>query len=411
MSSLDSAPYPLAALQAVALHAQGLEGPRPGSIPDVVRQVGCVQIDTLHRVQRSQYLVMWSRLGQYDPADFDRLIFGDGHRRLFEYWRHAASIIPLENYRYSIPTMQRQREGSSKGWQEWLGEAKNRELLVHVRERLETEGALRVADFKYDGPKRGSWWDWKPAKIALEHLYNVGDTMIANRINFHRVYDLRERVLPDWVDMTPPTRDEAMRFHVEQGLRALGVCRPDQTASYAYTYPTVVRPHVAALVEEGIAVEIRGELASGEEGALVIHRDNLPLLEQAADGGLPIERTTFLSPFDSLFWAAGRDEDFWGFQQRLEAYKRAEDRIWGYFSLAILRRGRLVGRFDPKLERKNGTLRLEHLHLEPGVDPEEALVADVAAAMRDFMAFHGATELVVEHSNPPEFGDKLLGAL
>ncbi|HLV44438.1 MAG TPA: crosslink repair DNA glycosylase YcaQ family protein [Aggregatilineales bacterium] len=411
MSVPRSAPYPLDALQAVALHTQGLEGPHHDGILDVVRQVGCVQIDTLHRVQRSQYLVIWSRLGQYDPAEFDRLMFGDGERRLFEYWRHAASIIPLDYYRYSIPAMQHHREGASQGWQEWLADAENQRMLSHVRERIEQEGPLRVADFKYDGPKRGTWWDWKPAKIALEHLYNTGDAMIANRVNFHRVYDLRERVLPDWVDTTPPTREEAMRFHVEQGLRALGVCRPDHTASYAFTYPTVVRPHVAALVEEGTAIEVHGELASGEEGALVIHRDNLPLLEQAADGGLPVERTTFLSPFDSLFWAAGRDEAFWGFQQRLEAYKRAEDRIWGYFSLAILRRGRLIGRFDPKLERKIGTLRLEHLHLEPGVEPEEALVADVAGAMRDFMAFHSATELVVEHSNPPEFGDKLLAAL
>ncbi|NLH06447.1 MAG: winged helix-turn-helix domain-containing protein [Chloroflexi bacterium] len=418
MSASREAPYPLDALRTVALHMQGLAA-APGSEPaptleaihEMVKQIGCVQIDTLHRVARSQYLVLWSRFGQYNPADFDRLIFDPGERCLFEYWRHAASIIPLEYYRYSTPEMQRWQEQPSRYWADWLNQPDNQEVLRYVRQRVTTEGALRAADFQYDGPKRGPWWDWKPTKSALEYLFGAGELMIANRVNFQRVYDLRERVLPDWVDTTPVSADEAYRFYAEQGLRALGVCQPAQLADYAYTYRRTLKPHVEAMMREGVAVEVRGVLADGREAALIVHRDNLPLLEQAADGALRAERTTFLSPFDSLFWARGRDEQFWGFEQRLEAYKRAEDRIWGYFSLAILHRGCLVGRFYPKMERKDGLMRLEHLHLEPGVEPDETLVADVAAAMRDFMAFHGATYLVIEHSNPPEFGDRLAGSL
>ena len=182
-------------------------------------------------------------------------------------------------------------------------------------------------------------------------------------------------------------------------------------AEYAYLLRSTARPHIETLLADGALVEIQGALADGRTATLVAHRDNLPLLEQAAGGALRAERTTFLSPFDSLFWAKGRDEDLWGFTQVLEAYKPAEQRIWGYFSLAILHRDRLVGRFDPKLERKNGTLRLEHLHLEPGVAPDEELLAGVAAAMRDFMAWHRATDLTVEHSSPPEFGERLLRAL
>jgi uncharacterized protein YcaQ len=149
-------------------------------------------------------------------------------------------------------------------------------------------------------------------------------------------------------------------------------------------------------------------MANGEKADLIIHRDNLALLEQAADGALKAERTTFLSPFDNLLWANRRDEQFWGFHQSIEAYLPAPKRVYGYFCLPILHKERLVGRFDPKLERKSGTLRLKALYLEPGIEPTEELVHDTAAAMRDFMAFHEARELVIERSEPAAFAVELL---
>ena len=130
-----------------------------------------------------------------------------------------------------------------------------------------------------------------------------------------------------------------------------------------------------------------------------MHRDSLDTLERAADGGLAPSATTFLTPFDSLFWAPGRDVQLWGFEQRLEAYVPAPKRQWGYFCLPIVHGDRLVGRFDPKLERATGTLRLKALHLEPGVEPDEELATSFSRAMRGFMAFHGATDLVVEGGN------------
>jgi uncharacterized protein YcaQ len=144
---------------------------------------------------------------------------------------------------------------------------------------------------------------------------------------------------------------------------------------------------------------------------LIVHRENLPALEQAAAGEIRPQRTTFLNPFDNLWWAQGRDEAFWGFRQRLEAYYPAPKRVYGYFCLPILHKDRLVGRFDPKLERKIGLLRLKALYLEPGIEPDEELAANVAAAMRDFMRFHQAKELLIEKSAPPEFAERLLKAL
>ncbi len=409
--------YPLAAVRALALHSQGL-ATRPGSEPvptrdaiyAAVEQVGCVQIDTLHMVRRSHYLVLWSRLGRYDPADLDRLASG-ADRRFFEYWLHEACLIPLSEYRYRLPVMRRHRENGRRWWvDDWHKQPETAALLDEVLARVRQNGGVRSADFDHPEQRQG-WWDWKPAKRALEYLYDCGELMIAERVNFQRIYDLTERVLPDWVDRSEPTVEE-MRLHlIERSAWALGACEPGQLADYTHMRRGDAKPFVEQLTAAGVLVNVQAETADGKTRTLAVHRDALPLLEQAADGALPAQRTTFLSPFDSLWWARGRDEQFWGFQQRLEAYKPEPQRIWGYFCLPILHQDRLVGRFDPKLERKSATLRLKALYLEPGVAPDEMLVAAVAGAMRDFLAFHEARDLIVERSDPPEFGVKLLAAL
>lgn len=416
--SIPEPVYPLAAVRRLALHTQGLATPlgaepEPGleAIYKTVENLGCVQIDTLQMVRRSQYLVLWSRLGSYDPADLDRLIYDPGQRRLFEYWKHAASIIPLNEYRYQLPYMRFFREGNHQWGFNWLHEPGNAELADQVLEEVRQRGPLRVSDFEHDGLPRGAWWDWTPAKHALEHLYNTGDLMIANRVKFQRAYDLRERVLPDWVDTSEPTLAERNRFRLEQAVRALGICEPAQAAEYAYLKRGEARPHLDELLAAGALVPVQADLGPAGSRTLIVQRANLPLLERAASGDLEAGRTTFLSPFDSLFWARGRDQLFWGFSNVLEAYKPPAARIWGYFCLPILHRDRLVGRFDPKLERRSGLLRLKSLSLDPGVKTDDELVAGVATAMRDFLAFHNAAELVIERSQPAEFSTRLLNAL
>ncbi|HTX90927.1 MAG TPA: crosslink repair DNA glycosylase YcaQ family protein [Anaerolineales bacterium] len=409
--------YPTSALRAVALRAQGLHtangsesAPTRQRIYEAVDGVGCVQIDTLHMVRRSQYLVLWSRLGKYDPADFDALT-SPADRRLFEGWQHAATIIPLTEYRYQMVRQRRVRETPATYTQRWIGDPGNAALAEAVLERIRKEGALRTSDFEGDGRARNSWWDWKPAKHALEHLFATGDLAISDRTKFQRLYDLTGRVLPEWVDLTEPSIEERDRFWVEQGAKALGVCSPRHAGDYTWMKVTSSRPRVADLLSAGALLPIQGRLADRTVADLIVHKDNLRLLEQAADGGLPSERTTFLSPFDSLFWANRRDEQFWNFHQSLEAYLPAPKRTYGYFCLPILHHDRFVGRFDPKLVRKTGTLILRSLYLEPGVKSSEELVEDVATAMQDFMAFHDARELVIENSQPAIFGKKLMKAL
>lgn len=370
---------------------------------DLVRALGYVQIDTLHVVNRAHYVTLWARFGAYNIDDLHKLIYTPGQRQLYEGWGHAASIIPLEHYRYH-----RWRIGSD--FAEWLNKDGNRELVARMLERIRSEGGLRVGDFEYNGPQRGVWYDWKPPKMALEALFAYGDLMVADRVNFQRLYDVRERVLPEWVDTTPVAPDEARRFCLEEAAKALGVFEPRHLTWYAHMFATPARSIVRALIEEGALVRIQGESMDGVRPWMV-HRDNLALLQRAADGEIKAERTTFLAPFDSLLWAWNRDQRLWGFNQVLECYKRAEDRVYGYFCFPILHKDRLVGRFDPKLDRKSGALRLNALYLEPEIELDDELIASVAIAMRDFLAWHGAKSLVIEKSDPAAFGEKLASAL
>ena len=399
--------YPLAAARALALHAQGL-AQRPDLVTPstqdevyaAVERMGCVQIDTLQMVRRSHYVALWSRVGMYDPADLDALAYDPDRRRLFEYWLHAASIVPLSEYRYRLRLMRRCAEGAWRSRRRWLDEAGNAELVQAVLRRVREDGAARVSDFSDERPlPRKGWWDWKPAKHALEYMYDLGELMVSARENFQRVYDLRERVLPDWVDTSEPTEEEAVRHLLEWSMRRIGICTPGQLRDYARMKVGESRSHLEALMDERVFVDVSCVTAQGDAERFIVHRDSLDTLERAADGGVTPNATTFLTPFDSLFWAPGRDVRLWGFEQRLEAYVPAPKRRWGYFCLPILHGDRLVGRFDPKLERATGTLRLKALHLEPGVAPDEELAADFWDAMRGFMAFHGATDLVVEGGN------------
>ena len=410
--------YPLRAIRALILHVQGLSGnpsgratPTKDTINSVIQKIGWVQIDTLQVVSRSQNLVFWSRLGSYDTADLARLLYDRQERRFFEYWLHGACIIPLCEYRYRLPLMRHHRNHAPQSNTQWGHDVDASRLVAEVLTRVRCHGPVRAADFEYKGPRRGSWWEWKPAKRALETLYNQGELMITDRINFQRVYDLRDRVLPEWVDTTEPTEEEATRYLLVCSMRALGVCTPVQVADYAHIKRGTARPTLEELTGDGTFVAVRARLDDDTVDELVVHRDHVSLLGQAADGGLVPDGTTFLSPFDNLFWARGRDQGFWSFRNVLEAYKPEASRVWGYFCLPVLYKDRLVGRFDPKLERRAKVLRLKAIYLESGVDPDEELVAGVAAAMRDFMAFHDARELVIERSQPAELGDRLVKSM
>lgn len=383
--------------QRIAVAAQALDR-RPataskGDVLDVIRRLGCLQIDTIHVVARSPYFVLWSRLGAYDPAWLDDLLQPD--RQVFEYWAHAASIIPIEHWPLFRSRMLEYASGERGWWAKWRAE--NAEVVAHVLGQIGERGPLGAADFAAPaGHKSGGWWDWKPAKLALDHLWTTGELMIERRVNFHRRYDLRERVLPGWDDAQMLSEEERRRQLAEIALRAMGLATPRQLADYFRQKQAGLSKVLDSFVAEGLAERV--QVADWTAPAYV-HRDSW----QRFTDGLPgPEHTTLLTPFDSLIWHRDRTRELWGFEYVLECYVPEPKRRYGYFVLAILRRGDLVGRLDAKAERKAGVFRVKAIYLEPHIVIDDALVADLAQMLLSCAEWHRTPEVVIDRSEPAQ---------
>src|SRR5215210_3814263 len=396
-----------AAARALLLAAQGLSSPpeRPaakGDVLECVRRMGVLQIDSIAVVARSPYLVLWSRLSPYEPRWLDELL---AEGALFEYWSHAASLIPIEDFGLYRRFMLEGRE-KTRAWMTAHPEEISR-VLTHVREG----GPVRSAEFARTDGRAGGWWEWKPEKRALEHLFAAGELMISCRDpNFHRVYDLRERVLvralPGWADALAPSYPEVQRALALGAVRALGVALARWVPDYFRTPKRGMVDLLDELASEGSLLRVWIE----DEPAFV-HPDNAELAEAAVFGELRPSLTILLSPFDTVVWDRARASELFGFEYRIEVYTPAARRRYGYYSLPILHRGALVGRLDAKAHRKEGLFEVRALHLEPGVSATEDLLVGLAGALRGCAGWHGTPEVVVRGSDPPGFVEPLRAAI
>ena len=401
--SLDTA-------RCLAVVKQGLHRRPPsagkGILLDAIRRIGLLQLDTINVVARSHYLVMLSRVGPYDPADLDALLYPD--RRLFEQWAHAACLIPVEDYAHFAPVIRARGERPPKPWIERrLGDDPQGtldEVLSQVRER----GPLASRDFQDPRGERGTWWDWKPAKTALEILLEWGTLMVDRRVNFQRYYNLAERVLPASAEFPSCTVDDWRRWAALRSVSYLGVATAAHISDYYRIKKPAARAAVHALAAEGAVVPVEVE---GWRDTAYLHPADLPLVQEIEAGAHQPTLTTFLSPFDNLIWDRQRVRDLFGFDYRSEMYQPAAKRQYGYYVLPILHGGRLVGRLDPKAERKTGTLIVRAIYLEPDQPVTDKLLAGVASALREFMAFHGCHMLRIERSEPEAWGALLLAQL
>ncbi|HLZ68685.1 MAG TPA: crosslink repair DNA glycosylase YcaQ family protein [Dehalococcoidia bacterium] len=391
------------AARALMLAAQGLlrEPERQATKDDLltcIRQMGALQIDTIHVVARSPYFVLWSRLGAYAPGWLDELL---AEGALFEYWAHAACMLPIEDF----PLFRRLRLAGlrdvhgSDGWLRQYGEVSER-VLAHVRER----GPTRALDFEGDGAARGGWWDWKPETRALDYLHTTMALMIVRRERFQRLYDLRERILPAWDDASTPPLPEVYRALTLKALRALGVAKASWLPDYFRLPKAGVAAALRELVEAGEALPAS---VDGWSEPVYIAREELPLVDQAAAGALRPERTTLLTPFDPLIWHRARLREAFAFDYLLECYVPAAKRRYGYFTLAILHGDAVVGRLDAKAQRKAGQFEVFNLYLEPEIAPDGELAAAIASALRDCAAWHATPEVVVRRSEPAGFAAQL----
>jgi uncharacterized protein len=386
-----------AAARRLQVAAQGLDR-RPrrrahrADVLDVIRRMGVLQIDTISVVARSPYLVLFSRLGAYPQEWLDELL---EERALFEYWAHEASFLPIEDYALM---RHRMLQPELMGWKyraDWVHQHTGEldRVLAHIREH----GEVRSADFERRTGNGAGWWEWKPEKRALESLFTAGHLMVARRQSFQRVYDLRERVNPDWSDDALPPLDQVERELISRAVRALGVTSARWTADYYRMKRVDVRARVAELVDAG---ELVAADVDGWDDVAYIHVHNMELAARAADGSLRAPLTTLLSPFDPLVWDRARALDMFGFDYRLECYTPEAKRLWGYFVLPLLRRGELVGRVDAKAHRRDGIFEVRALYLEDGVRTSDALLRDIAGALREAADWHGTPRIVIEHTDP-----------
>lgn len=391
------------AARALLIHAQGLNAPsHPAAAPAdrntvmaAIRRMQVLQIDTINVIARSPYLVLWSRLGMYDPHDLETLL---SDRHLFEFWSHEASFLPIEDW----PLYRRLMLEGVKAWKstdEWL--MAHPEAVETVMRRIHEFGYARSADFKRTDGVTGNWWNWKDEKSALDRLHTRGDLMIARRVHFHRHYTLRETILPDWHDQHAPPLADVERTLALHAVKALGAPLIAWVADYFRLARKSVENTLRALISEGalIPATIRDE-ATGQEGAAVIHPDHVSVARDA--NHIMPTRTTLLSPFDPIVWDRKRAAWLFDFDYKIEVYTPAPRRRYGYFSLPILHHGRLIGRLDPKAHRKEGVFEIRTLHLEPGIAPDAETLDAIAGSIADCARWHGLSNALVRVSNPPE---------
>lgn len=390
----------VAGARALHLAAQGLHGrqpakPRKSDVLAAIRRMGALQIDTISVIARSHYLVLWSRLGSYEPRWVDDLL---AEGALFEYWSHAACFLPMEEF----GLYRRRMLDDTVRSRAWLAE--HPELVERVLACVQELGGTRSATFARTDGQAGPWWDWKPEKRALECLFNTGELMIARRESFQRIYDRRERVLPGWDDARVPTAEAVRQAQLLNTVRALGVARASWVPTYSYLPARGIAAEMEALADAGAVLRAR---VAGWAQPVYIHPDHQALAETAAGGTLRPARTALLSPFDPVMWDRARALDLFGFTYRIEIYTPAAQRRYGYFTLPILHRGALVGRLDPKAHRKEGRFEVRAIHLEDGVTITERLISGLASTLRNCADWHSTPEITIGETTPPGLAEPL----
>lgn len=389
----------VATAQTLAVIKQRLHQ-RPNSVDretlfETLRAIRLLQLDTVNVVARSHYLVMLSRVGLYNPDDLDALLYPD--RRVFEQWAHAMCRIPVEDYPYFAPLIKARQQPPLKHWHvDRLGD-KPQDILDWVLEEIRRNGPMASKDFKDTGDGRRGWWDWKPAKVALDILATNGILMVNHRDKFQIYYDLAERVLP--ASAAPPVKTEAdfQRWAALRSVGCLGVATAKQACDYYRQKKATVKALLKEMEADGSVVPVHVD--GWDEIAYMLPED-YSLIDEIESGQQRPRLTTFLSPFDNLTWNRQRLAELFGFEYSIEMYLPKAKRAFGYYVLPILHNGRFVGRLDPKADRKNKTFLVRKIALEPGEKLAEELLNGLAEAFREYLQFHGCEQLVIEQSHP-----------
>jgi len=338
----------------LALSRQGLAskqkfGAGKSGTRNAIEHLGYVQIDTLSVVERAHHHILWSRVPGYDPGYLNRLI---KEQHIFEYWYHAASYLPMRDYRYALPQMMTIRNGENR----YCTNA-DEHLMNEVLARVKAEGALRMRDLDKGRKGKGKWWSRGPGRRAIEKLFMQGDLMVCGRNGMEKVYNLAERCLPEGIDLSVPTLNEYAAYLFDTTLRAHGVFTWKQLLHLKTGKP--LRDAMREVLDERIdAGEVR-ELGNADTPNTYA---DIKALEQAPT--ISTAAVKVLSPFDNVVIHRDRLNMLFGFDYRIECYVTAPKRVFGYFCLPILYGDKFVGRIDCKAHRADRRFEVLSLNLE-----------------------------------------------
>lgn len=313
----------------------------------IIEKLGYIQIDTISVVERSHHHILWSRMPSYQKTYLDELLEKD--KLIFEYWSHAASYLPMKDFRFSLL---RKRNYSDK-YKEW--KISNRKIIGYVYDRIRSEGPLQSKDF--DDKKSGTsgWWNWKPSKDALDFLFHSGELMIAKRSGFQKVYDLTERVLPENTDISIPSVNEFYRHLADKNLKSFGIFR-EKEVMYQRSYDKIEFKKVLnQLTEEKIIAGVK--VKGFKDDIFYTSESNIEALANIKLNNM----IHILSPFDNLIIQRKRIKDLFDFDYQLECYLPQNKRKFGYFCLPVLCGSRFIARIDAKASRADNIFLVKNM--------------------------------------------------
>ena len=370
-------------LKRLALASQGLIGRSPfgtgtsGAV-NAIEHLSYIQLDSISVIERAHNHIWRSRVPDFTPDQSNHLL---EDAQVFEYWAHAAAYLPIGEYRYYLADKAAVKDGTLR-----RGYAKDRKLMAQVLKRIADEGPLASKDLEDRRTKSNGWWDWKPAKRAVEALYLEGELMISSRAGFQKTYNLAERVLPNGIDSTPPTVEERASHMLDQQLACHGL-----VSAVGATYG-----RRDAALRQAMKAELAQRLAVGTLVTVTLPNDSLYYVEPARlEQPMPRldNRLKILSPFDNAVIQRKRLTDLFAFDYQLECYVPAPKRRYGYLALPLLYKDNFVGRMDCKAHRADKVLEIKGLFFESGHDTPEVQAA-LDNALPDFAGFQGCETIV-----------------
>jgi len=393
----------------LAVLAQRLAGSRPpanaGGVMELFQALNCIQIDPIRAVERTQLLVLWSRLGAFDPALLDHL--QQKERLIFEARAHCASYVLTEDYPLFAHHMNDRYDGVGVWGQRvrtWM-EA-NAALRQHIVERLAADGPLATSDFENVAavPWQSTGWSaGRSVTRMLGFLHASGAVLAVGRKGNQKFWHLADHWLPEWTDRRVWAEEDVVRRAAHKSLRGLGIATARQINNHFMrkAYPGL-EERLAELQEASVVLPARIVGADGEQwpDEWFIHRESLHALDAIRGGGWA-PRTVLLSPFDNLICDRERTERLWGFRYRIEIYVPAAKRQYGYYVLPILHGDRFIGRMDSRMDRKNGVYAVNTLYAEDERDVSAETGRAIAQSVGELAAWLGASSLALGEKIPP----------